>query len=289
MAPAETGEGRSITLAEFTLGFEGLALLRGLFDASADEQRARVEEIKRILAEFDDAPWKLSLTVPERDALSGYASWSKTYDTASNGLIDLEQPVMDDVLSRLPVGGKALDAACGTGRHTKTLAERHEVVGIDQSPEMLDVARGNVPAATFEIGDFNALRFDDSSFDVVVSSLALTHVTDIAPPIAEFARVVRTGGRIVLSDIHPSSVLVLGQGFYAEGDGRFAFVRNHVHMMSSYLAAFRACGLTVLDCIEVRMPADPRFGGAAGRVMPEAAIQATEGLPFALVWELEKP
>jgi SAM-dependent methyltransferase len=280
--------GRRITLAEFTLGIEGLALLRGLFDVSEDDQRARLDECKRIIADFDDAPWKLSLTVPERDPLDGYASWSKSYDTTSNGLIDLEQPVMDEILSRIADGSKVLDAACGTGRHTKVLAERHDLTGIDQSPEMLEVARAAAPGATFAIGDLNALDFDDATFDVVVSSLALTHVTDLSRPIGEFARVVRSGGRVVLSDIHPTSVLVLGQAFYDEGDGRFAFVRNHVHMISSYLAAFRAGGLDVLECIEMRTPPDPRYGGAAGRVVPQAAIQATQGLPFVLVWELEK-
>ena len=225
--------------------------------------------------------------MPERDLLSGYAAWSQTYDTQNNGLIDLEQPVMDEILAKIPPG-RALDAACGTGRHARALAVRHHVVGIDQSDEMLAVACAGVPDATFERGNFNALRFDDGSFDVVVCSLALTHVEDVAPPIAEFARVVREGGRVVLSDIHPMSVMTLGQAFFSEGDGNFAFVRNRVHMVSSYLAAFRAAGLSVLDCIEARIPADPRFGGPAGQVLPEACVQATEGLPFVLIWELEK-
>jgi SAM-dependent methyltransferase len=277
---------RHIRLSELALGIEGLALLRGLFDASVDEQRARLDEAKKIIAEIEDAPWSLGLDVPERDAISGYASWSQTYDTAKNGLIDLEQPVMDEILAAVPPG-RALDAACGTGRHSKSLAERHEVIGVDQSPEMLAVARASAPGATFEEGDFTALRFEDESFDLVVSSLALTHLTDISPAIREFARVVRPGGRIVLSDIHPMSVLILGQGFFADGDGGFAFVRNHVHLISSYLAAFRVASLDVLRCIEVRIPPDPRYGGAAGRVIPDAAVQATQGLPMVLVWELE--
>jgi ubiquinone/menaquinone biosynthesis C-methylase UbiE len=278
---------RYITLAELALGLEGLALLRGLFDASDDAQRSRIDEIKRIVAEFDDAPWNLGLTVPERDALTGYASWSQSYDTQTNGLIDLEQPVMDEILASLPKG-RILDAACGTGRHAKALAERHDVVGVDQSPEMLDVARAAAPGVTFEEGDFTALTFDDATFDAVVCSLALTHVVDVARPISEFARVTKRGGRVVLSDIHPMAVLTLGQGFYSEGEGRFAFVRNHVHMISSYLDAFRANELDVRRCVEVRIPADPRYGGAAGQVIPDASVQATEGLPMALVWDLEK-
>jgi len=261
--------------------------LRGLFDATEEAQEERIAEIRRVVASYDEPPWSLGLRIPERDAKTGYATWSETYDTARNGLIDLEQPAMDEILARVPAG-TALDAACGTGRHTKTLAAKHTTTGIDQSPEMLGLARTTAPEATFEEGDFNALRFDDATFDLVVCSLALTHVTDIAKPIGEFARVVKAGGRVVLSDIHPSSVLTLGQGFYTEGDGRFAFVRNHVHMISTYLAAFRACDLAVVDCHELRLPPDPRYGGAVMRVLPDASVQATVGLPFVLIWELEK-
>jgi SAM-dependent methyltransferase len=287
MVLSEGAAAKHVRLSELALGIEGLAILRGLFDASSDEQLLRLDELRKIVAEYDEAPWNLGLDIPERDPLAGYASWSETYDTQRNGLIDLEQPVMDEILADI-APGRVLDAACGTGRHSKALAERHEVVGIDQSPEMLAVARAAAPSATFEEGDFTALRFDDASFDLVVCSLALTHVTDIAPPIAEFARVVKPKGKVVLSDIHPTAVLTLGQGFYSEGEGKFAFVRNHVHMISAYLGAFRSAGLDVTRCVEVRIPPDPRFGGAAGRVIPDAAVQATQGLPFALVWVLEK-
>ena len=204
-----------------------------------------------------------------------------------NALIRAEQPIVEQLTRDVPPG-KVLDAACGTGRHAEHLAAKgHDVTGIDASPEMLALARSKVPSATFAEGDFCRLDFEDGSFDLVVCSLALTHVRDLATPIAEFARVVRSGGRVVLSDIHPMNVLILGQGFFSDEKGDFAFVRNYVHHISSYVDAITAAGLTIRGCVEPL--GDTAAAGPATQFVPEAAARAVNGLPFALVWDLEKP
>jgi len=108
---------------------------------------------------------------------------------------------------------------------------------VDTSPEMLAAARRRLPDADLRQASLESLPFADASFDLAVCSLALTHVPsptlDVA--IAELARVLRPGGRLVLSDIHPAFVAVL------DGQARFGggFVRNHIHLPSAYLAAFR--------------------------------------------------
>ena len=72
----------------------------------------------------------------------GYQGWAPTYDDPGNQLIDIEGPIVREILASLPVG-VALDAACGTGRHAAYLAELgHRVIGVDSSPEMLSVAAG---------------------------------------------------------------------------------------------------------------------------------------------------
>ena len=152
---------------------------------------------------------------------------------------------------------------------------------------MLALARAKVPDATFSEGDFCKLDFADDTFDLVVCSLALTHTRDLAAPIAEFARVVRRGGRVVLSDIHPMNVLILGQGFFSDEHGDFAFVRNYVHHVSSYVDAITRAGLSIRACVEPL--GDTAAAGPATQFVPEAAAQAVNGLPFALIWDLEKP
>ena len=94
---------------------------------------------------------------------------------------------------------------------------------------MLEKARTRVPDAEFRIGELAALGLDAGSVDLAVCSLALTHLADPAPAIAELARVVRPGGHIVLSDIHPCWVALGAQAAFRDVDERRGYVQNHVH------------------------------------------------------------
>ena len=71
---------------------------------------------------------------------------------------------------------KTLDVACGTGFMTQHL--RGEVVGLDQSASMLEVAREQAPNAEYVRGDALALPFDDGSFDRVFTSYFYCHLED---------------------------------------------------------------------------------------------------------------
>lgn len=166
---------------------------------------------------------------PELPARAGYAHWAATYD-GPNPAVAQEERVVRPLLDEMPAG-VALDAACGTGRHARHLAARgHAVTGVDASPEMLAVARAKVPDAGLLLGDLAALPLPAASVDFAVCSLALTHCQGLGPPIRELARVVRPGGRIVLSDIHPFVVtLGLQAVLLRDAEGRLAFVRNRVH------------------------------------------------------------
>jgi ubiquinone/menaquinone biosynthesis C-methylase UbiE len=70
-----------------------------------------------------------------------------------------------EILDSLPVG-VALDAACGTGRHTAYLASLgHKVIGVDASPEMLALARQKVPEGEFHEAELHELPLPDDSVD----------------------------------------------------------------------------------------------------------------------------
>jgi ubiquinone/menaquinone biosynthesis C-methylase UbiE len=93
------------------------------------------------------------------------------------------------------------DAACGSSRHAEHLAALgHAVIGVDISAEMLAVAREKVPGADFREGDLHQLPVPGRHVDVAVRALALTHVPELAPVLAEFVRVLRPGGHLVISD-----------------------------------------------------------------------------------------
>jgi SAM-dependent methyltransferase len=75
----------------------------------------------------------------------------------------------------------------------------HEVVGVDGSPEMLDLARDRVPQARFLEGDLGDLPVEDGNFDLAVCALALGHAEDLRPPIAELAPLTVQGHKQALN------------------------------------------------------------------------------------------
>jgi demethylmenaquinone methyltransferase/2-methoxy-6-polyprenyl-1,4-benzoquinol methylase len=92
-----------------------------------------------------------------------------------------------------------LDVATGTGAVARELLARTgcNVVGLDQSPEMLAEARRRLPASVKLIeGTAEALPFDDASFDGLTFTYLLRYVPDPAATLRELARVVKPGGSI---------------------------------------------------------------------------------------------
>ncbi len=94
---------------------------------------------------------------------------------------------------------RILDAGCGTGGTTRALAALAPTVGVDVHPRALALAREHA-AGSLVRADVARLPFASASFDAVVSVDVLYHrrVADDAATLAEFARVCRPGGAVVL-------------------------------------------------------------------------------------------
>jgi ubiquinone/menaquinone biosynthesis C-methylase UbiE len=279
----------------FLLGLEGVALMRA-FNGDYDEEftRARIAEIRALL----DSAGQLGEGVETRPVTTaeGYAAWSWDYDER-NDLNDLEQPVIRRILDELPAGA-ALDAACGTGRHAAYLSSLgHAVVGVDISPQMLDVARAKVGGADFREGDLHQLPVADQSVDLVVCALALTHVPDLGPVLAEFARVLRPGGHLVISDSRMKYRIV-----QALAGGGYGYLPHYNRFTSEYLVSALPLGFQVRHCEELRAGwSDPDDARPPVRILPEhpsdiwtlqdwcpAATQAARnGNPVLIFWHFQ--
>ena len=275
------------TFGDFVLGLEGLAILRSWMLDSVTV-KARAQKIVEMARQFEEEPWSNPIDADEQTVAAGYAEWVTTYDNPSNPVILAEESVVRGLLARYPVG-VALDAACGTGRHAAYLASLgQQVTGIDSTPKMLEVATAKAPTAQFETADLTALPLRDEAMDLAVCTLALTHCADLGPPIRELARVVRPGGPVVISDVHPFMVMLGGHGRFRRNQTENGFVRNYVHLLSDYLTAFREAGLNVIQCIE------PLWGDQEIAIlefadeMPDLVEAAVKGVPIVIVWELEK-
>jgi demethylmenaquinone methyltransferase / 2-methoxy-6-polyprenyl-1,4-benzoquinol methylase len=98
--------------------------------------------------------------------------------------------------------GKALDVATGTGDLAIELRDRGaEVVGVDFSEGMLEIARKKAPGIDFRTGNALALDFPDNEFDAATVGFGARNFDDLDRGLAEMARVVKPGGRVVVLEI----------------------------------------------------------------------------------------
>lgn len=204
--------------------------------------------------------------------------------------------------------GVVLDAACGTGRFTEQLAKAgHRVIGVDSSPDMLVRARERAPAAELRVGDLHDLPLDDGEAGAVVCALALVHMADLAPVLAEFARVLRPGGHLVISDVHHELVSWGSIPKVVGPEGERARIATCRHRPGDYVRAGLPLGFQVRRCEEPRFQARRDDGDRQPRPMPDAfdvgpwtewpwslaalvpaaAKVAGEGMPSLIIWHFQ--
>jgi SAM-dependent methyltransferase len=148
-----------------------------------------------------------------------YDSFAEDYSTDNeSSLLNAyyERPAMIDLAGDLN-GRRVLDAGCGSGPLSAALRAKGAVVtGFDSSPAMVELARRRLgDDADVHVADISRpLPFADGVFDDVVVSLVLHYLRDWTTPLAELRRVLKPGGRLLLSVNHPAVYKV----FYPDAD-----------------------------------------------------------------------
>ncbi|MGW2147049.1 class I SAM-dependent methyltransferase [Nonomuraea bangladeshensis] len=124
-----------------------------------------------------------------------------------------ERPAMLELAGDV-AGRRILDAGCGAGPLFAALRERGAVVtGVDASAGMLELARRRLGAdADLRVVDLaGPLPFPDDTFDDVIASLVLHYLEDWGPTLAEVRRVLKPGGRLLVSVDHPFVITLMQQ------------------------------------------------------------------------------
>lgn len=132
------------------------------------------------------------------------------YETTAEQLFPAARAIVESAAIRQ--GEHALDLGCGTGNAALLAADHtREVTGVDPAPRLLEVARARAASAgkkvTFLSGEAASLPVSDSSVDVILSVFAVIFAPDPGPAAAEMSRVLRPGGRIVLSAWIPAGAI----------------------------------------------------------------------------------
>jgi len=161
------------------------------------------------------------LDTPERKRAfnaAHFAAAAPRYDVATIAMsFGMDRRWKCQLVAGLPALAQpcCLDLACGTGDLSRMLADRYpygQIIGIDLSPEMLELAaaNGGPPHLSYLQGDMHALPLAAGSCDLVTGSYALRNAPDLDCTLAEITRVLRPGGHAAFLDFS-KAVTSMGQ------------------------------------------------------------------------------
>ncbi len=188
-----------------------------------------------------------------------YRLWAPTYDQReNNAILFVEERTVRPLLDSIGLGNESvIDIGCGTGRHIGHLLDNGaaSVTGVDLSMEMLSLASAKFQTTknvALMQARMECIPLRDKSFDAGITSLALSHIRALDSVLVEIARLLRTGGHLVIADLHWS---FSNRGWYRtfpthRRQFRQLAVQHFTHTPSDYKIAFDAAGFAVDQCHE---------------------------------------
>ena len=193
---------------------------------------------------------KLSFHSSEKTALKAYDIWSDTYDQQpGNLMLELDEEIFSKLIQPIDLKDKTVaDIGCGTGRHwPKIYGQKPQLVtGFDISRGMLNQLRRKFPSAeTRLIRDNRLTGLPDSSLDCLITTLTIAHIEDINEAIANWARVLKKGGDLIITDFHPMSLVNGGKRSFRHAGKSYSVV-NYVHPLEEVIRIFNQQDLVVI-------------------------------------------
>jgi glycosyltransferase involved in cell wall biosynthesis/ubiquinone/menaquinone biosynthesis C-methylase UbiE len=240
------------------LGDEGSRLAMGsaaqrfarAHDAAWTAQR--FEEIYRQQVDrFTEARRRRTAPRAPMDPTQAYDLWSATYDDEiDNPLLFLDDQLLSNLLAGVPavsIEGKVIaDVGCGTGRHWRwLLAQRPaRLIGFDVSTGMLARLGAKYPGAeVHKLDGYPLADTPDGSCDLVISTLTLGYLADPDAALAEWCRILKSGGDMIITDFHPQIAADGTRSFRHQG--RTVAIRHYIHPIAALRAAAARRGLVV--------------------------------------------
>lgn len=193
-----------------------LSAIRNSLEQVIDKiyEEADAEKINYDLMEIIDNSNKVNIIKNNWEDRWNFNSFAKSYDDAvKNNCGELKlyknydlilQNVYDAVESLNKENPKIIEIGVGTGNlASKFLSEKFEIIGIDQSREMLSVAKRKFPNLKVRLGEFLKIPYDNNTFDILISTYAFHHLNEIEKKIAikEMIRVLKDNGAIIIGDL----------------------------------------------------------------------------------------
>lgn len=161
-----------------------------------------------------------------------YDLWASTYDTQPGSLMmDFDEEVFHSLLKSVDLKDKIIaDIGCGTGRHWKKMLEQDpkQLIGYEVSVRMLNKLKEKFPKAVTHLMTNHRLHsLDDTSCDVLVSNLTISHIEDLEQAFKEWDRVLKPAADILITESNPELL--------AKGEERVFTYRNKTITIRSFV------------------------------------------------------
>ncbi len=162
-----------------------------------------------------------------------YNLWADGYDSQPDNLmLAWDEEIFSRLLSCTRLKGKMVaDIGCGTGRHWQKIYELEpkKLIGFDISAGMLHLLKKKFPAAeVYHLKNDHLVELENDSVDFVISTLTIAHIENIADTLAEWKRILRRGGELIITDYHPTALAKGGKRTFNH-NGKTVAVKNYVH------------------------------------------------------------
>lgn len=173
-------------------------------------------------------------------------AWIRFVDAGDANRTDMLDEVMMRLVEMEPAG-PIVDVGCGEGRFCRMLKdEGHEVIGIEPTTALREMAIERDPEGEYLAGFAEKLPLEDFSAQTLVYYVTWVDIDDLVSTIKEAYRVLRPGGRIVVSNVHPIFTASIGPGWIKDASGKklhvgIADYRTQRGVLSEW------CGIKVIN------------------------------------------
>jgi ubiquinone/menaquinone biosynthesis C-methylase UbiE len=198
---------------------------------------------------------KQLIGINETEPETAYDWWAASYDDnqSDNLMLALDEEVFSDLLNKIQIKDKILvDIGCGTGRHWKKIINRQpkKMIGFDVSEQMLMMLQHKFPQAdTYHLTNNKLNRIENNSCDIIISTLTIAHIKNIAETLKEWVRILKPGGDIIITDYHPTALANGADRTFNYNSKKVAIV-NYAHPIEKIKMIIAELHLKVLKIIE---------------------------------------